>query len=91
MAFDEQNEEANKALKECHLTLRFFSLQKNQNLLNLLKNISLKSSIEKLILDSLNSLFEEAKIILMKKFNPKDYETSYLRDSNGYIRKDAKM
>ena len=27
MAFDEQNEEADKAVKECHLTLRFLSLR----------------------------------------------------------------
>lgn len=52
---------------------------------------TLLSSIEKMVLECLNNLFEEARIILMKKLHPKDYEKLYLRDSNGYIRKDAKL
>lgn len=47
--------------------------------------------IEAFILKDLNSLFEESRIILMSKFHNKDYEIKYLRDSNGYIKNDAKL
>lgn len=36
-------------------------------------------------------MFEEARIILTLKFHKKDYEMKYLRDSNGYIKNDAKL
>ncbi len=39
----------------------------------------------------LNQIFEEARIILTLKFHKKDYEAKYLRDSNGYIKDDAKL
>ena len=53
--------------------------------------VNKKSTIEKFILENLNGLFEEARIIMMKKLNPIEYERIYLRDSNGYIKRDAKM
>jgi hypothetical protein len=48
------------------------------------------SSIEKFIVENLNELFEEARIIFMSKLNKADYEKKYLRDSNNYIKRDAK-
>jgi len=38
----------------------------------------------------LENLFEEARIILTSKFHKEDYERKYLRDSNGYIKREPK-
>jgi hypothetical protein len=41
--------------------------------------------------NNLEEIIDEAKIMLMFKLNKNDYERVYLRDSNGYIKKDAKL
>ena len=62
---------------------------------NLFKKITfsylISRSIEEFITKNLNELFEEARIILMSVFHKADYENKYLRDSNGYIKKEPKL
>ncbi|CAF0710729.1 unnamed protein product [Brachionus calyciflorus] len=59
---------------------------------NVLKEAqSMLNQIESFAYNSLEEIFEEAKVILMHKLHTKAYETTYLRDQNGYIKKDAKL
>jgi hypothetical protein len=39
----------------------------------------------------LENLFEEARIIQTSTFHREDYEKKYLRDSNGYIKREPKL
>ncbi len=39
----------------------------------------------------LEEIIDEAKIMFMFRLNKNEYEKVYLRDSNGYIKRDAKL
>jgi|688.fasta_scaffold1078487_1 hypothetical protein len=41
--------------------------------------------------DIVNNLLEEAKAIYAEKIDKQAYQRDYIRDSNGYIKKDAKL
>ena len=49
------------------------------------------STIESFTHQNLNEIVEEIKVIIMHKLHNKEYEIQYLRDSNGYIKRDAKL
>lgn len=74
-----------------HQDKKVFSDQKDAANKALKEAHSLLSHIENFILKDLNDLFEEARIILMSKFHKGDYENKYLRDANGYIKKEPKL
>lgn len=40
--------------------------------------------------DFVNNVLEEAKIIYLEKIDNKAYQREYVRDSNGYIKSNAK-
>lgn len=41
--------------------------------------------------DIVNNILEDAKAIYTEKIDNKAYQRDYIRDSNGYIKKDAKL
>ena len=48
-------------------------------------------SIEVLVYENLNSLFEEVKVIFMNILDNQTYQRTYFRDSNGYIKEKPKL
>lgn len=80
---------ANQILKEAQNLLTYIVELINQYFLNILLNWF--SSLESFAYNNIEEVFEEAKVILMHKLHTKAYETTYLRDSNGYIKNTAKL
>lgn len=51
----------------------------------------MKSTIYFFTHNNLNEIVEEAKVIVIHRLHNKEYQMRYLRDSNGYIKNDAKL